>query len=527
MHGGGRPPESDSQMPNFAKCHSAAIAGVDAVPVEIEVSACGGSPQFSIVGLPDAAVKEAKDRVWTAVNNSGWRMRDGTVTVNLAPADIRKEGPHFDLPIAIGLLAAAGSLKCALPLEDFAMAGELSLSGGIRRVRGVLSVALAMRGMGKKGIVVPEENADEACAAGGIAVYPVRDLRECAAFFEGTHEIKPRKIDIDALLAAGLDSGEDFADVRGQESAKRAIEVAVAGGHNILMSGSPGAGKTMLARRIPSILPPLTAEEAVEVTRIHSVAGELPPGVSLMTRRPFRAPHHTVSDAGLLGGGTHPIPGEVSLAHRGVLFLDELPEFRRNVLEVLRQPLEDGHVAISRAAASCDFPSRFTLAAAMNPCPCGYLGDPHRECRCPPGKIKAYRGRISGPLLDRIDIQIEVPPVEYRELSELAPGEPSAAIRARVIAARRVQTERFADRPGVFCNADMPARDLEEFCSLDRETRDFLRLGIAETGLSARAYTRILKVARTIADLAGSPSVNVEHVSEAVQYRALDRDRWD
>ena len=514
-------------MPNFSKCHSAAIDGVDAIPVEIEVSIFKGSPQISIVGLPDAAVREAKDRVWTALKNSGWQFGDGVVTINLAPADIRKEGPQYDLPIAVGLLAASGKMRPARDVSRFAFAGELSLSGDVRRVRGALALAIAARQAGMQGFVVSPENAGEACLAEGIDVFPVRSLRECAAFLQGALDIPPLRADVAAMLAAGLDSGDDFSDVRGQESAKRAIEVAVAGGHNLLMVGSPGAGKTMLARRIPSILPPLSPEEAVEVTRVHSVAGELPAGSSLVTRRPFRAPHHTVSDAGLLGGGTHPVPGEVSLAHRGVLFLDELPEFRRNVLEVLRQPLEDGHVAIARAAASCDFPSRFMLVAAMNPCPCGYSGDPHRECRCAPGKISAYRGRISGPLLDRIDIQIEVPPVDGAELSSLAPGEPSAAIRARVVAARALQRERYAGIPGVFCNADIPARDLEAVCAMDAEARDLLRLGLSELGLSARAYTRVMKVSRTIADLAGSPCVTAAHVSEAVQYRALDREVWD
>lgn len=513
-------------MTSFAKCHSAAIDGVDAAPVEIEVSVSDGPPQISIVGLPDAAVKEAKDRVWTALRTSGWNCCDGTVTVNLAPADIRKEGSQYDLPIAVGLLAASGRERLARNPAEYGFAGELSLSGAVRRVRGALPVAMAVKNAGLRGIVVPAENAGEACLAGDFDVFPVSSLRECAAFLSGAVDIAPRRADVDALLAAGAALGDDFADVRGQESAKRAIEVAVAGGHNILMIGSPGAGKTMLARRIPSILPPLTAQEAVEVTRIHSVAGELKPGSPLVCVRPFRAPHHTVSDAGLLGGGTHPVPGEVSLAHRGVLFLDELPEFRRNVLEVLRQPLEDGHVTISRAAASCDFPSRFMLAAAMNPCPCGYAGDPHRECKCAPGRISAYRNRVSGPLLDRIDIQIEVPPVDYAELSGLEPGEPSASIRARVTAARNIQRRRFEGVEGVFCNADMPAGRLDEFCSLTDDARNLLRLGLAELGLSARAYSRVMKVSRTIADLAGSANVESEHVSEAVQYRALDRNAW-
>ena len=509
----------------LAKCHSGALCGVEARTVEIEVCSSDGSPQFTMVGLPDQAVKEAKDRVSTAIGNSGFKKIESNITVNLAPADVRKEGPFYDLPIAVSLLAATGKIH-APDLGDYALAGELALSGEVRRVQGILPIVLEMRRIGKKGMIVPLENAAEASVVAGISIYPVRTLREAVDFLAGTCTLEPVFTDIRALVDNDRDGGEDFADVKGQECAKRAIEVAVAGGHNLLLIGSPGAGKTMLARRIPSILPPLTPEEALEVTRSHSVAGKLEGGVSLVTRRPFRAPHHTVSDCGLLGGGTHPQPGEVSLAHRGVLFLDEFPEFRRNVLEVMRQPLEDGHVAIARAAAACDFPSRFMLVAAMNPCPCGYADDPTHVCRCSQRQITAYRGKISGPLLDRIDIQLPLPPVPFSELLDAPRGEPSSAIRARVVAARERQAARFAGLPGIHCNADMRTRDLADFCRLDRAGQDRMRGLIRELDLSARAYDRVLKVARTVADLADSEDVRDEHVYEASRWRELDRTYW-
>ena len=509
----------------LAKCYSGAVYGVDAQTVEIEVCSSDGSPQFTMVGLPDQAVKEAKDRVSTAIGNSGFKKIESNITVNLAPADLRKEGPLYDLPIAVTLLAATNKIQ-APALSDYALAGELALSGDVRRVRGILPIVLEMRRIGKRGILVPAENAEEASIVSGIDVYPVHCLREAADFLTDTLPIEPVSTDLAALVAAGRDAGEDFADVKGQENAKRAIEVAVAGGHNLLMVGSPGAGKTMLARRIPSILPPLTPEEALEVTRIHSVAGTLKARESLVAQRPFRAPHHTVSDAGLLGGGTHPVPGEVSLAHRGVLFLDEFPEFRRNVLEVMRQPLEDGHVSISRVSAACDFPSRFMLVAAMNPCPCGYVDDPKHECRCSHRQIAAYRGKISGPLLDRIDIQISLPAVNPNQLVDLPNGTPSSVIRARVVAAREIQARRFAGLRGVHCNADIRSRDLPKFCRLDTKAQEEMRTLIGLLDLSARAYDRVLKVARTIADLAGSDAVTYEHVHEASTYRELDRAYW-
>ena len=505
----------------LAKCHSGAVCGVDARTVEIEVCASDGAPQFTIVGLPDQAVKEAKDRVSTAIGNSGFKKIESNITVNLAPADVRKEGPIYDLPIAVALLVATGKVRSTF-LSDYAMAGELALSGEVRRVQGILPIVLEMRRIGKRGILVPEENVREASVVAGIDVHPVRSLREAVDFFAGTLALEPVFSDLGALVEADRDGGEDFADVKGQDIAKWALEVAVAGGHNVLMIGSPGSGKTMLARRLPSILPPLTPDEALEVTRIHSVAGKLEGGRALVTRRPFRAPHHTVSDCGLLGGGTHPQPGEVSLAHRGVLFLDEFPEFRRNVLEVMRQPLEDGHVAISRAAAACDFPSRFMLVAAMNPCPCGYADDPTHVCRCSQRQVSAYRGKISGPLLDRIDIQVGVNAVMPRDLERLEPGEPSAAIRERVVRARAVQAERYRDMPGVRTNADAKSRDLRDICQLTTKAAEELRRTLERLNLSARAYDRVLRVARTIADLAGKASVDEESILGATGYRQLD-----
>ncbi len=506
----------------LARCHSAAVNGVDASTIEIEVYCARGTSSFAIVGLPDAAVKEAKDRVVTALKSSGFRTKDEfAVTVNLAPADVRKEGPAFDLPIAIGLLKAKKSLACE-SLDDIGMIGELSLSGRVRRVRGVLPIVMEMRRIGKRATLVPAENVEEASIVGGIDVIPVRTLLEAVQWINGEANIPPVFTDIADLVERDAFGGEDFADVKGQAIAKRALEIAVAGSHNVLMIGSPGSGKTMLARRIPSILPAMTVEEALEVSKIHSVAGREKCSGGFMTKRPFRAPHHTVSSIGLLGGGAHPVPGEVSLAHRGVLFLDEFPEFPRSALEVLRQPLEDGHVAVSRASAACDYPSRFMLVAAMNPCPCGYYNDPTHECRCSQRHILQYQRRISGPLLDRIDIHVGVNAVPVKDLERMEPGESSASIRVRIERARRMQKERYRDTPGIHCNADAKGSMLPSICKLTADASDEIRCAMDAMNLSARGYDRILRVARTIADLAGKDCVDRESALEAISFRQMD-----
>jgi magnesium chelatase family protein len=505
----------------LSKVQSASLYGIEAHLVEVEVDiASRGLPHFSIVGLPDASVKESRDRVRAALKNNGYGFPFRPVTINLAPADLKKEGSSFDLPIAIGLAASENLLE-GISLDGYLITGELSLDGRIKPIRGALSVALLAREKGLK-LILPAENAPEAAVVHGATVYGAETLPEVIEFLRGTGQLRQFSSDIEQSMSENSRYDEDFSDVKGQEHAKRALEVAASGGHNALMIGPPGAGKTMLSRRLPSILPPMTFDEALETTRIHSVSGLLRSGQALLATRAFRSPHHTISDIALIGGGQFPRPGEVSLAHYGVLFLDELPEFKRSVLEVLRQPLEIGEVTISRASASITYPASFMLVAAMNPCPCGYLGDDRHQCTCSPGQIMRYKARISGPLMDRIDIHIEVPAVPYKDLKAEHSGERSGAIRDRVMEARRRQLHRFGG-DGIYSNGQMKSKHMRKHCKLRPEAQSLLDTAVQKLALSARAYTRVLKLSRTIADMEGADDIHAHHLSEAIQYRTLDR----